>query len=98
MLVIKVELHSAIDGRTEELGRLTIANVGGTRTQGNYDAVAMRKRPRGKEPYTREECAMAVTGRLPSVVSRDTHVAGYARIAEPVWNLVAKALKGMGYG
>lgn len=44
MIVVRVELHSAIDGRVEELGRMVICNDGtGTPNVGNYDGMVMRK-------------------------------------------------------
>lgn len=95
MIVVRVELHSAVDGRTEELGCVVIANVGGTRTMGNYDAVALRK---GREARTRAECALAVSGREEGPVTRRARVEGHPRLAQSVWSLVAKALRGMNYG
>lgn len=37
MLVIRIELWSAITGQRREIGTVTIANVGGTKTRGNYE-------------------------------------------------------------
>lgn len=38
MLIVKVELHSAITGEVTELGRVNIANDGtGTKEVGNYN-------------------------------------------------------------
>jgi hypothetical protein len=97
MLVVKVELHSAVDGRTEELGRLCIANVGGTRTRGKYNAAAFRK---GKG-QTREDLAVGALRGLQADrargVIRASTVDDYARLSDPVWNLVVRALRGMGY-
>ena len=44
MLVVKIELHSAITGVVSEIGRMTIANDGlGTRDRGNYTASVKRR-------------------------------------------------------
>lgn len=38
MIIVKIELHSAITGKMTELGRLHIVNDGtGDRRRGNYD-------------------------------------------------------------
>lgn len=47
MIVVKIELHSAITGEVSELGRLHIVNDGtGTPTRGNYyvDKIGKRRR------------------------------------------------------
>lgn len=90
MLVVTVELRSAIDGHREVLGEVVIANDGtGTHRKGNYKAVAVRKGR--KQPLG---LSVSVGSKD---VTRQTEVKGYNRISEPVWNLVAKCLKGMGY-
>ena len=50
MLVIKVELHSANTGKVTELGRMAIANVGGTNTRGDYRVHVCR---RGSQDITK---------------------------------------------
>jgi hypothetical protein len=37
MLVVKIELHNANTGEISEIGRMTIANVGGTVGRGDYE-------------------------------------------------------------
>ena len=92
MLVVKVELHSAIDGRIETLGEMVIANDGtGTNTKGNYDSYVIRK---GAKLY--ETMRRIYRGDANPV--RKGKVEGYSRISRPVWDLVALALKNMGYG
>lgn len=56
MVIVKVELHSAITKRVTELTRMTIANDGtGTKTVGNYDVSVARTARRGKvRGYRRE--------------------------------------------
>ena len=44
MIIVKVELHSAITGTVSELGRAQICNTGGgTAKRGNYLAEVLRK-------------------------------------------------------
>ena len=84
MLVIRVELHSAVTGKVTEIGRMLIDNIGGTDTVGEYRARVLRGRS-----------ANAFAQR---VVQRTGLVLAYPRKALHVWHLVARALAGMGYG
>lgn len=44
MIVVKVELYSAITGQITEIGRMHISNDGtGTNSKGNYQVEQMRK-------------------------------------------------------
>ena len=38
MLVVRVELHSAITRKITEIAQMCISNVGGTTARGNYEA------------------------------------------------------------
>ena len=89
MIVVKVELWSAIDGSKEELARMVIDNIGGTHTRGNYRTRALIGR-------TREALDRAMQTSMR--VQRESRVIGHARLKEHVWNLVAKGLLNMGYG
>ena len=89
MIVVKVELWSAIDGSKEELARMVIDNIGGSHTRGNY-------RTRTLIGRTREALDRAL--QTPMRVQRESRVIGHARLKEHVWNLVAKGLLNMGYG
>lgn len=91
MIVCEVKLHSAIDGRTEDLGTLVIDNIGGTRTRGDYRCRMYRKGDAERVGGVRRLIPLAKP-------SREGRVLGHARLAEPVHSLVAKALKEMGYG
>ena len=91
MIVCEVKLHSAIDGRTEDLGTLVIDNIGGDRTRGDYRCRMYRKGDAERVGGVRSLTAKAKP-------SREGRVYGHRRLAEPVHNLVAKALKEMGYG
>jgi hypothetical protein len=42
VIVVKVELHSAITGEVTEIGRMLIANTGGTKKRGDYTAKVLR--------------------------------------------------------
>lgn len=90
MIVCEVKLHSAIDGRTEDLGTLVIDNIGGTRSRGDY-----RCRMYKKGDAERVGGVRALLDKAKP--TREGRVFNHARLAEPVHNLVAKALKDLGY-
>lgn len=49
MIVVKIELHSAVTGRMSEIGRLLIMNTGtGSRRAGNYLVQVLRKGSPGR--------------------------------------------------
>lgn len=43
MIIVKIELHSAVTGQIFEIGRMRICNTGGTRTRGDYSIELMRR-------------------------------------------------------
>ena len=90
MIIVKVELWSAIDGQKTELARMVIDNIGGTKNSGNYRTRTLVGRS--------EEALDKALHNIPMKVNREGRVSGHARLKEHVWNLVAKALSGMGYG
>ena len=83
MIVVKVELHSAITCEITELGRMVIDNVGGTRTRGNYRARVARK---GQELWEGMQKPQ-----------REGRIENHPRLSQSVWCLVAKALHAAGY-
>ena len=83
MIVVKVELHSAITGRISEIARMNICNVGGTNTKGDYHCETLRGR--STEAFARRS------------VQRTGGVKNYPRLAIHVWHLVARSLASMGY-
>lgn len=84
MLVIKVELHSAITGQTSEIANMVIANNGkGSHSSGDYWGRVYKK---GTNYYNKP------------VVIKDGEVKNYPRLDKPVWNLVQLMLTNMGYG
>jgi len=84
MIVVRVELHSAVSGRVTELARAHICNVGGSTESRDYATRTLR----GRNAATLDR----------NVVQRHGKVTGHPALREHVWNLVAKALAGMGYG
>ena len=92
MIVVKVELWSDINGQKTELARMLIDNIGGTVQRGDYRCRALRGR--SDEALTRS----MLRADQPEAVTREGRVIGHARLREHVWNLVVKALTGMGYG
>lgn len=83
MIVVRVELHSAITGKVTEIARMDIANEGGNQTRGDYGVYVMR----GRDKETLAKRAVQRTGK----------VLNHARDAEHVWSLVHKALHATGY-
>lgn len=84
MIVVRVELWSARTGKTTELARMLVDNIGGTEQRGDYRCRTLRGR--SATAFDRRQ------------VQREGRVRGHARLSQHVWNLVAKALSGMGYG
>ena len=84
MIVVRVELHSAITKQVTELARMHIANVGGTHTAGDYRCTALRGR---------NKAAFDVAPQI----NRHGEIKGYPRLKLHVWHLVARALIAMNY-
>jgi len=88
MIVIRVELWSAIDGQKTEIARAMIHNTGGGLKVGNYHGETYRGRNRGALDRAMNRRAIIRTGA----------VIGHRRLDLHVWHLVAKMLSAMGYG
>lgn len=88
MIIVKVELHSAISGEVTELARMMIDNVGGTHSTGNYRCRTFRGR---------DEAALDAA-MIANRTTREGKVEGHRRLSLHVWHLVQKALSSMGYG
>lgn len=84
MIVVKVELWSAITGQKTEIARMNICNIGGSETLGDYQAETLRGR-----------CPDQFARRT---IQRAAKVLRHQRKQLHVWNLVAKALNAMEYG
>lgn len=83
MIVVRVELHSAVTKEITEIARMHIANVGGTDTHGDYEFITYR----GRDKRTLDK-------RTPERLGA---IQGYPRKRLHVWNLVARALRTMLY-
>ena len=84
MIIVRVELHSAITGAVTELARMRICNDGsGSATHGNYSGSTFRGRDK------------AALDR--AIVSRSAGLSDYPRQSQHIWNLVARMLQRMGY-
>lgn len=84
MIIVRVELHSAVTQQVTELARMMIANKGsGTLTHGDYSAVVYRGR--SKQALDRQ------------VEQKRGEIDHFPRQSLHVWNLVARALARMGY-
>jgi hypothetical protein len=83
MIIVRVELHSAVTGKITELARMGIANTGGTARRGNYSVATYRGRSAG------------VLARRN--VQRSGKVLNYPRLAVHIWHLVTLALIAMNY-
>lgn len=81
MIVVRVELHSAITGKVTEIAKMRISNDGtGNGPRGNYDVATLRK---GDSDH--------------SAPLRAGRVEGHARLSYHVWKLVARALAAVGF-
>jgi len=83
MIIIRVELHSAITHKVTEIARMRICNIGGTRERGDYRAETFRGR-------SAQQLARLIR-------QRATTITDYPKLSIHVWHLVARALVGMGY-
>jgi len=85
VIVVKIELWSAVTGKSSELGRMYIANDGtGTSNNCDYDAVVCR---RGSKDVPQP---LAAAGPKPT---RKARVENYPRLSYNVWRLVLRALR-----
>lgn len=89
MIVVRVELWSAVTGKVTELARMGISNdASGTDKVCAYDGETWRGRDREALDKAMRDHAVTRRGR----------VEGYRRHDLHVWHLVAKMLAAMGYG
>ena len=87
MIIVRVELLSAVTGGTTELARMHICNEGGDMNLGDYGVYVMR----GRDADALKRSWMN------RIFTRQGKVLGHPRKREHVWNLVAKALLATGY-
>lgn len=91
MIIVRVELWSAVNGQKTELARMVIDNIGGTDQRGDYRTRTLRGR--SEDALDKAMLTMSTGG-----TQREGKVMGHPRLREHVWNLVAKALTGLRYG
>jgi hypothetical protein len=85
MLLIRVELHSAITGEVSEIARMRLYNTGeGTRERGDYVGEVYR----GGSFETLDL----------ETIHKSAEVKNWPRLRRHVWNLVAVMLNNLGYG
>ncbi len=86
MIIVRVELHSAITHKVTELARMEIINDGSSikPSVGNYMVQTLRGRSKADLDMRN--------------VQRVSNVINHPRLQQHVWNLVAKALTAMRYG
>lgn len=96
MLVVRVELWSAISGRKTTLALMSIVNRGDSVNprRGDYDVTTFK----GRDEATLAQAMLDfhTKARL-GASTRRGEVKNHARLGEHVWNLVAKALAAMSY-
>lgn len=86
MLVVRVELHSAVTHKVQEIARMDICNTGeGDANYGNYIGYVMIGR--SKEALDMKKFS-----------ERRGRVYAYPRLKHHVWNLVEATLRAAGYG
>lgn len=87
MIVVRVELWSAVNGRRTELARMRIANDGETTVANPKLGTYVGETLRGRSSATLDR----------GIVQRRGKVRDWPREALHVWNLVARMLGAMGY-
>jgi hypothetical protein len=90
MIVVRVELWSAVTGIKTELARMEICNDSGTSARRNYITRVLR----GRSTEALDQRRVQREGRA----EREGAVEDWPSEQVHIWNLVAAALAGMGYG
>lgn len=81
MIVVTIDLHSAVTGKKTTIGRMVIHNVGGTPTRGDYKVAVGNKRD------------VDDVRKILASPLRTGEVKNYPRKSYNVWRLVTRALK-----
>lgn len=86
MIVVRVELHSAVTGQVTEIGKMIISNDGTSNDPdvGSYD---VRLGRRGDTDIMK----------VYHHPQREGRVVGHQRLKKPVWALVSRALASVGF-
>ena len=82
MIVVTIELHSAITHKITHIGRMVINNIGGTDGLGNYDAWV-----------SHDDFVEAPLSQFKDHTSRVGRVENYPRRFCNVWHLVLRSLR-----
>jgi hypothetical protein len=83
MLIVKVELHSAVTGLVTEIARMKIVNNGfGNARRGNYETTTYRGRGADLDL---------------KMIARTGFISNWPRQSRHVWELVMKSLHACGY-
>ena len=101
MIVVKIELWPrGVEARAKEIGRMFVANIGGTHDRGDY-SVAVARRGSTEVPRQLVADAMAAQGaeidseslaEYPEA-TRAGQVKNYPRLSYNVWRLISRALR-----
>jgi hypothetical protein len=83
VIVVKIELWSAVTGARDEIGRMYIANVGGTHQRGEYKGAVCR---RGSTDVPHPIGASHEATRVGEVLN-------YPRLSYNVWRLILRMLR-----
>jgi hypothetical protein len=87
VIVVRVELWSAVTGQRTELARMRISNDGRTTTANSRFGDYLGETLRGRSEAALDQGQRQRSGR----------VVGYPRLSLHVWHLVARMLVAMGY-
>lgn len=96
MIVVRVELWSAIAHQKTELARMIIANTGEAvnPNRGDYTVATLR----GRDEAALERNMWSYLKGRDAVATHRGVIRNHARLAEHVWHLVAKSLAALAYG
>ena len=82
MIVVRIDLISAVTGNTTRLGAATISNIGGSRKLGDYTVKVARKPHAVANAWDKIEAQPLRTG----------EVKDYPRLSYNIWRLIIRAL------
>lgn len=101
MIVVRIELHSAVTNKVKDIGSVIISNDGPSVSYGRVDLAHFNYLARTfragafKKHATEGECAWPLSRK--ATPTRVAEVKDHARDKVPVLTLVRKALQEMGY-
>lgn len=86
MIVVRIELHSAVTGKVKEIGVMRLGNVGGDANRGDYEVRVQRRAERDLPGRAEFETWDEPT-------TRTGEVKNYPRLSYNVWRLILRALR-----